>query len=142
MNPLGGHSIGIFSKVLAGLFSPENGRGSERPIPTELLSVERLEEEARALAARFTIDPRPRRGGRNAFRRLDRNAKALGEAYRTFLRAAQQGEFIPSGADWLLDNYPVVASAIRDVRHSLPRGYHRELPKLALRGRAGQARVH
>ncbi len=134
--------LGAIPRAFGSLFSRGRDRPIESPVATELLSVERLEEEARALAARFTIDPRPRRGGREASNRLNRNARALSDAYRAFLTAAQEGEFLTSAAEWLLDNYPVVASGIRDVRHSLPRGYQRELPKLALRGRAGQARVY
>jgi cyclic beta-1,2-glucan synthetase len=42
----------------------------------------------------------------------------------------------------LLDNFPIVATEIEGVRHNLPHGYFRELPKLALRERAGDARVH
>ena len=47
----------------------------------------------------------------------------------------------PAG-EWLLDNYHLVASEIRQVRHDLPRGYYHELPKLASRGEAGHARVY
>jgi cyclic beta-1,2-glucan synthetase len=42
----------------------------ERPFRDELLSVERLDERARALAARFTIDP-SRRPARSVFPRFD-----------------------------------------------------------------------
>ena len=44
-----------------------------------------------------------------------------------------RGEFVTPAAEWLLDNFHLVASEIRDVRQNLPRGYYRELPKLASR---------
>ena len=53
-----------------------------------------------------------------------------------------KGEFVTPAAEWLLDNYHLVASEIRDVRQNLPRGYYRELPKLATRELAGDARVY
>ena len=53
-----------------------------------------------------------------------------------------RGAFVTPAAEWLLDNFHLVASEIRDVRQNLPRGYYRELPKLALRELAGDARVY
>ena len=40
---------------------PAKPAGTEKPFRDELLSVERLDERALALAASFTIDPNPRR---------------------------------------------------------------------------------
>jgi hypothetical protein len=60
------------------------GTSAEKPFRDELLSVERLEERAKALAARFTLDPSPRRWARHGFPRLDDNARALQEAYRSW----------------------------------------------------------
>ena len=55
---------------------------SEKPFRDELLSIERLEERALALAASFTIDPSPRRRARDIFLRFDDNACVLREVYR------------------------------------------------------------
>jgi cyclic beta-1,2-glucan synthetase len=115
---------------------------AERPLRDELLSIERLDERARALAARFTIAPSPRRRARNLFPRFDDNARVLAEAYRTLSEAVHKGEFITPAAEWLLDNFHLVAAEISNVRESLPLGYYRELPKLALRELAGNARVY
>jgi cyclic beta-1,2-glucan synthetase len=49
---------------------------------------------------------------------------------------------VTAAAEWLLDNYHLVASEIRDVRQNLPRDYYRELPKLATRSSKGDARVY
>jgi cyclic beta-1,2-glucan synthetase len=46
-----------------------------------------------------------------------------------------RGEFVTAATEWLLDNFHLVASEIRDVRQNLPRGYYRKLPKLALDAR-------
>ena len=114
----------------------------ERPLRDELASIERLEERAKSLAARFTLDPDPRRGGDRTHRRLDENARLLDAAYRTLADDVHRGEFVTAAAEWLLDNFHLVASEIRDVRQNLPRGYYRELPKLAPREHAGTARVY
>ncbi len=113
----------------------------ERPFRDELLSVERLDERARSLAARFTVDPSGR-AARSVFPRFDDNVRVLREAYRTLADDVHRGEFVTASAEWLLDNFHLVASEIRDVRQNLPRGYYRELPKLAAREQAGNARVY
>ena len=115
---------------------------SPAPLRDELLSIERLEERAKALAARFTLDPGQRRGARNVLPRMDENARALRAAYVALADDVRRGEFVPPAAEWLLDNYHLVASEIIEVRRNLPRSYYRELPKLALRERAGEARVY
>jgi cyclic beta-1,2-glucan synthetase len=66
----------------------------------------------------------------------------LRQAYLSMAEEVHRGEFVTPAAEWLLDNYHLVASEIRDVRQNLPRGYHRGLPKLAARGSAGVARVY
>ncbi|HET7826081.1 MAG TPA: glucoamylase family protein, partial [Anaeromyxobacter sp.] len=113
----------------------------ERPFRDELLSVERLDERARSLAARFTVDP-SRRAARSVFQRFDDNVRLLREAYRTLAGDVHRGEFVTAAAEWLLDNFHLVASEAGDVRQNLPRGYYRELPKLAAREQAGNARVY
>src|SRR5512141_2918688 len=117
-------------------------RVAEKPLRDELLSIERLEERAKALAARLTVDPTPRRNARDVFPRFAENERVLREAYLTMADDVHRGEFITPAAEWLLDNYHLVASEIRGVRQNLPRGYYRELPKLATRQRAGDARVY
>ncbi len=44
-------------------------------------------------------------------------------------------------AEWLLDNYHLVESQIREIRNDLPPGYYRLLPKLAAGPFAGYPRV-
>jgi len=67
----------------------------EKPFRDELLSVEHLDERARSLAGRFTVDPR-RRAARNIFPRFDENGHHLREAYRTLAGDVHRGEFVTS----------------------------------------------
>ncbi|MBP8275218.1 MAG: carbohydrate-binding protein, partial [Acidobacteria bacterium] len=93
-----------------------------------------------SIAASFTVDPR--RGARNIFPRFEDNARVLRETYRAFAHDVRAGQFITPAAEWLLDNFHLMASEIRDVRENLPRNYYRELPRLASREYAGQARIY
>ena len=124
------------------MFRENAAPAEEPPLRDELLSVERLEERAKALAARLTLDPSRRRAARSVFPRFEDNVRVLREAYRILADDVHEGVFVSPAAEWLLDNFHLVASEIRDVRQNLPRGYYRELPKLALRELAGHARVY
>ena len=72
---------------------------AERPLRDELLSIERLEERALALAASFTIDPNPRRRARNIFPRFEDNVRVLRGAYRALADDVRTGQFVASAAE-------------------------------------------
>jgi cyclic beta-1,2-glucan synthetase len=115
---------------------------TEKPLRDELLSIERLEERASALAASFTIDPNPRRRARNIFPRFEDNVRVLRAAYRTFADDVRTGRFVAAAAEWLLDNFHLVTAEVTDIRRNLPGAYFRELPTLAAREQAGYARIY
>jgi len=70
-------------KALFRLLGSRAPHPAEKPLRDELLSIERLEERARALAAGFTLDPNPRRAARNVLPRFEDNARVLRETYIT-----------------------------------------------------------
>jgi hypothetical protein len=115
---------------------------SEKPFRDELLSIERLEERALALAASFTIDPSPWRRARNIFPRFDDNARVLRDAYRTLADDVRTGQVVTAAAEWLLDNFHLVTSEIRNIHQHLPGTYYRQLPTLASREQAGHPRIY
>jgi len=127
---------------MVGLLGRRPEPSADKPLRDELLSIERLEERAKALAGRFTVDPNPRRRSRSVFPRFRDNARVLSRAYRILADDVHRGEFVTPAGEWLLDNFHLVTSEILDVHRNLPRGYYRELPKLALRELAGHARVY
>ncbi len=112
------------------------------PLRDELLSIEWLEHRAKALAARLTVDPARRRRARDVFPRFVDNARVLRTVYLTMAEDVHRGQFVSPAAEWLLDNYHLVASEVRGVHQNLPRAYYRELPKLAARLAAGDARIY
>ena len=113
-----------------------------RPLRDELLGIERLEERALSLAARFTVDTAPRRRARSIFPRFNDNARVLRAAYSALAEDVHKGQFVTAAAEWLLDNFHLVTSDIVDIRQNLPRTYYRELPPLAVRQHAGDARIY
>ena len=115
---------------------------ADAPLRDELLSIERLEERALALAATFTIDPNPRRRARNIFPRFEDNVRVLRGAYRTLAADVRTGQFVASAAEWLLDNFHLISAEVTDIRRNLPRTYYRELPTLAAREQVGHARIY
>jgi cyclic beta-1,2-glucan synthetase len=121
---------------------PRPAARHDRPFRDQLLSIERLEERALALGASFTVDPSPRRRGRNIFPRFDDNARALREAYRVLAHDVRTGQFVTTAAEWLLDNFHLVTAEIADIRRHLPRTYYRQLPTLASREHGGYARIY
>lgn len=118
-------------------FSPWD---SDVPIREELFSVDRLEQHAKTLAIAQTISTKAPRVP-SLVRRLKANAAILLKAHQTIATALDKGLFITPAAEWLVDNYHVVAAQVREVQTDLPDGYYRLLPKLADGPFAGYPRV-
>jgi cyclic beta-1,2-glucan synthetase len=115
---------------------------TERPLRSEVLRSDDIDEYAAALAARFSVDPDARRPAQDRFRRFDENVRVLRQAYRTLADDIRAGDFVAAAAEWLLDNFHLVAAEMSDIRRNLPRTYARSLPRLAAREHAGCARVY
>jgi cyclic beta-1,2-glucan synthetase len=113
----------------------------DKPFRDELLSIERLEERAVALAAHFTLDPR-HRPARDIFPRFRDNVLALRHAYRTLADDVRGGEFLTPASEWLLDNYHLIAAEAGDIRQHLPHKYYRQLPTLASREHHSYPRIY
>src|SRR3990172_8751029 len=114
----------------------------ERPLRGEILSIERLEERAKALAASFTLARNPRRRARRFFPPLEDKARGLRGAHGIMADDVHRGEVVSPAAEWLLDNFHLVEAEIRGILHTLPREYYLQLPKLASRERSGTARIY
>ncbi len=116
-------------------------RQGQKPFRDEPLSSERLDERALALAASFTIDPR-RRHARSIYPRLRDNERVLESAYRTLAEDVREGAFVTPATEWFLDNFHLITSELVEIREHLPRRYYRQLPALATREEAGEARIY
>ena len=126
------------------LFRRARSHPAERPLRDELLSVERLEERAKSLAARFAVGSTVGTVGRarRLVPRLRENTRVLRAAYTELAGDVHRGQFITPPAEWLLDHFHLVNAEIRSIGQNLPRRYYRELPRLHQREWAGHARVY
>ncbi len=113
----------------------------EKPLRDELLSIERLEERALALAASFTVDPNPRRAPADTFPRFEDNVRVLRAAYRTLADDVRNGQFVVLGRGLAARQLPPGRG--RDLRHP-PESAARVLAHAADAGvaRARRSRPH
>ena len=100
------------------------------PIREELFSLERLEQYAAFLATEHRIAEKPRRVNL-LLPRLEENSRKLLGAYQALAESIRSEHVISPAAEWLVDNFHIVEEQVREIREDLPRGYYRELPKLA-----------
>ena len=115
--------------------------GGAEPIRAELYSLESLAVHARELAAAGRTVRQDGAGG-PLLRRFAHNGRVLERARRRIAVVSARQEPLTADAEWLLDNYHIVEENLREVRHDLPRGYYRELPKLTAGPLAGYPRVY
>jgi cyclic beta-1,2-glucan synthetase len=114
----------------------------EPPLRAELFSITQLEEHAATLA-RWHEPAAPRRAGSNhLLERLDDNEAALRSAHALVADALERGRKITPAAEWFIDNYHLIEAQVRIARLHLPRGYNRELPRLANTHASGSPRVY
>src|SRR3954466_1331753 len=118
--------------------------GVSRPAPgsIELLGIEPLEEHARRLAVLLTVSLRQRGDSRAHLKRLRQHAQTLRQVYTALAEDAKRGEPSSPAAEWLLDNFHIVVAALRDIRHDLPPGFFRRLPRIAADEFAGLPRIY
>ncbi len=107
---------------------------------SELFSIEQLKRHAGALAGQHRVDPRP--GPDRLLPRLADNARVLLAAYDVVTAVATQGQRILPAEAWLLDNFYLIEQQITLARRHLPRGYSRQLPRLADGLSAGFPRIY
>ena len=118
---------------------PHNDRDTDL-LRSELFSIEQLKRHAVTLAGEYRIDPRP--GPDRLLPRLADNARVLLAAYDVVTAAASQGQRIVPAEAWLLENFYLVEQQILLARRHLPRGYSRQLPRLADGPSAGFPRIY
>jgi cellobiose phosphorylase len=107
---------------------------------SELFSIKQLERHAVVLAGQHKIDPSP--GPDRLLPRLADNERVLLAAYDVVTSAATPGQRIVPAEAWLLDNFYLIEQQISLARKHLPRGYSRQLPRLAEGLSAGFPRIY
>jgi cyclic beta-1,2-glucan synthetase len=123
-------------------FSPRKTfQSDDEPAAGEIFSPERLQILAAELASRHKVSPLiPSRD--DLLARLDDNQQQLSFVYESLGEALTEDRQLTPAAEWLIDNFHVVEEQLREVREDLPRGFYRELPKLAGGKFAGVPRIY
>lgn len=112
----------------------------ELPLRSELFSADQMEQHGKTLASLHKILP-----GRTSDRLLERlseNEVILAEVCNLLTKAINADRRITPAGEWLLDNYYLIEEQIRTAKRHLPKGYSRQLPKLADGPSAGLPRVY
>ncbi|MDP3586198.1 MAG: glucoamylase family protein [Thiobacillus sp.] len=107
---------------------------------SELFSIEQLKRHAVTLAGKHRIDTHT--GPDRLLPRLADNERVLLAAYDVVTAAALPGQRIVPAEAWLLDNFYLIEQQIGLARRHLPRGYSRQLPRLAEGPLAGFPRIY
>ena len=119
---------------------PRRLPGEDAPLRAELYSADQMAQHGRALAATHRVA-----SGSVADRLLDRLAAnedtLIGVCRRLTSVSTERRRITPAG-EWLLDNFYLIEEQIRTAKRHLPKGYSRELPRLASGQSAGHPRVY
>ncbi|NNJ12991.1 glycosyl transferase [Chloroflexales bacterium ZM16-3] len=108
----------------------------------DLLSAAQLDAYAGALAAEHRDAVVLPRGGDPLRAALERDGRQIAAAHQILGEDIRRRTPISPAAEWLIDNFHVVNDQIRAIRHDLPPGYYRQLPKLRTGPLAGLPRVY
>jgi cellobiose phosphorylase len=114
--------------------------GEEAPLRAELYSADQMAQHGKALAAshRLAAGSEPDR----LLGRLAANETTLVGVCKLLTSASAEKRRITPAGEWLLDNFYLIEEQIRTAKRHLPKGYSRELPRLANGPSAGQPRVY
>jgi len=117
-----------------------NAPKSSPPYDSALFSSKQLEDYGRTLAQSHVLSSA--RHAERLLARLAENEQVLIGARGLSLKAIKREYRITPAAEWLLDNFYLIEEQIRTARRHLPKGYSRELPRLAAGPSAGLPRVY
>ena len=128
-------------KAMLGTFSlRKRATAEEEPLRSTLLSTGQMERHAKTLAGAHRITPK--RGPDQLLARLAANESVLISVCNQLTGVVTDRRRITPAGEWLLDNFYLIEEQIRTAKRHLPKGYSRELPRLARGDSAGLPRVY
>jgi len=116
------------------------GRMRERPAGAEVLNSAQLASHARELAARHQV--LLCRGTNELLARLGENERMIQAFNRATASIWGNNRQVTPAAEWFLDNAYLIEEQVLMARRHLPRGFSRELLRLANGASAGLPRVY
>lgn len=114
--------------------------GDELPLRSELLSADQMEQHGKTLAKLHALSPG--RPSDHLLVRLAENEAVLTGICNLLAETVNADRRITPAGEWLLDNFYLIEEQIRTAKRHLPKGYSRELPKLANGPSVGNPRVY
>ena len=115
--------------ILRGLSVLHKVATDEKPLRSALLGADQMEQFGKTLAASHQLSPTRRRD--RLLPRLAANEVVLINVCNQLTDAVVANRRITPAAEWLLDNFYLLEDQIRTAKRHLPKGYSRELPRLA-----------
>jgi cyclic beta-1,2-glucan synthetase len=132
--------IRLWANLRGNSLAQENYVGDAPPFKAELFSADQMEQHGKTLAGSHRI------GSQQApvqlLARLAENEEILLEACNLLTVAVKADRRISPAGEWLLDNFYLIDEQIRTAKRHLPKGYSRELPRVAHGPSAGLPRVY
>lgn len=110
------------------------------PIRAELFGLERLREHAHSLA-RSQMGLNVAGASYSVVRRLRDNTASLSEAYKDLCNAIAKEKPVTPAAEWLVDNFHLIEEQARQAAIDLPKGYYKQLPKIAVGPLSGHPKI-
>ena len=127
------------SRLPAGVLSRATAV-EEPPLRSELFSADQMERYGRTLAAAHRLSPR--RTQDRLLERLAANEDVLIGVCGRLTEAVSANQRISPASEWLLDNFHLIREQIGTAKRHFPKGYSRELPRLASGPSASLPRVY
>jgi len=112
----------------------------EPPLRSDLFSADQMELHGKVLAGTHHL--RTGRARDRLLGRLAENEALLLDVHKLLTLDVKADRRITPAGEWLLDNFYVIEEQIRTAGRHLPKGYSRELPRLAGGASAGLPRVY
>jgi cellobiose phosphorylase len=112
----------------------------EPPLRSELFSAEQMEQHGKVLAASHL--PATGRAPDQLLARLADNESVLISVCKLLADAVARRSRVTPAGEWLLDNFYLIEEQISTAKRHLPKGYSRELPRLAQGNSVGRPRVY
>jgi len=134
---------GYFRQLIKGLGEAEWSAAQsteEAPLRAALYSADQMAQHGKALAAAHRLAAGP--VADRLLGRLAANENTLVDVCRRLTSVSTEKRRITPAGEWLLDNFYLIEEQIRTAKRHLPKGYSRELPRLANGPSAGHPRVY
>jgi cyclic beta-1,2-glucan synthetase len=101
----------------------------DEPLRAELFSGDQMALHGKRLASLHVLGSMGKPD--QLLKRLTSNERVLVDLGKRLAAGADAERRFTPAAEWLLDNFYLIEEEIRTARRHLPRGYSRELPRLA-----------